>query len=92
MFDVHNGCLCSFAYHSFPKALLDQDLFKTVHAIIFLLNMTWDKCMLLQPIRILSFQPLYSRRSEMNPVYTHFNYQLPSTWVKEPRGIEIGVS
>jgi hypothetical protein len=39
IFDVHNGCLCSFAYHSFPKALLDQDLFKTVHAIIFLSNM-----------------------------------------------------
>jgi hypothetical protein len=39
MFEIHNGCLCSFAHHSFPQALLDQDLFKTVHAIILLSNM-----------------------------------------------------
>jgi hypothetical protein len=48
--------------------------------------------MLLQHIRIRSFQPLFSRRSEMNPVYMHFSSKLPSTWVKEPRGIEISVS
>lgn len=39
VFDVHNGCLCSFAYHSSIKALLNRDLFKTVHVIIFLSNM-----------------------------------------------------
>jgi hypothetical protein len=39
VFEIHNGCLYSFAHRSFPKALLDQDLFKTVQAIIFLSNM-----------------------------------------------------
>jgi hypothetical protein len=89
--EIHNGCLCSLAHHSVPKALLNQDLFETIHAILFLTNMD-SRQMLLQHIRIQSFQPLFSRRSEMNPMYTHFNPKLPSTWVKEPRGIEISVS